>query len=298
MKNKNILWVVVVLLLNTNLFAQKSVTVRFTQKLKQQDLFSTFKKQPDFKSSDDKNKFMQGLFLESNQPQKIKGGMYADKKNKFIIALYDFNTNGIYNEIGQDMLLVVPDSVTPVPVVTGTAGMLLNKTSGIIIKAGTTLYTCTLNKDTSATIRVYNGPAIKPDVTVYNRLPDSKFALFNGGTAKFTDYTNKGKYIFVHFWGTWCGGCMSSMDELNQLAIKYQDKLTIIGMDCVDPDTANVSKVIKGHNLIWIQGIGNDDINQQFQQNGYPFGALFAPDGTLIYSGSMFPDMLAPRLEK
>jgi len=69
-------------------------------------------------------------------------------------------------------------------------------------------------------------------------------------------------------------------------------------MDCVDPDTANVSKVIKGHNLIWIQGIGNDDINQQFQQNGYPFGALFAPDGTLIYSGSMFPDMLAPRLEK
>lgn len=275
MKNKNIHWIVIFLMLNTTLFAQKGVTVRFTQKLKLQQFFST-----------------------SNLKNNIKGGMYSDKKNKFIIALHDFNTNGIYNEIGRDMLLVVPDSITPVPVVIGTAGILLTKTSGIIIKAGTTLYTCTLNKDTSATLSIYKGPAVKPDITLYDRLPDSKFALFYGGSAHFTDYTNKGKYIFVHFWGTWCGGCMSNMDELNDIALQYKDKLTIIGMDCADPDTATVSKVIKDHKLIWIQGIGNDDINEQFQQNGYPYGALFKPDGTLIYSELLLPAALKSRMEK
>ncbi len=41
----------------------------------------------------------------------------------------------------------------------------------------------------------------------------------------------KGKIYVVEFWATWCGPCKQSIPHLTELAHKYKDKVTIIGMD-------------------------------------------------------------------
>ena len=39
----------------------------------------------------------------------------------------------------------------------------------------------------------------------------------------------KGKFTLLHFWGTWCGPCITELPVLNELAGKYKDKL-----DCIN----------------------------------------------------------------
>lgn len=41
----------------------------------------------------------------------------------------------------------------------------------------------------------------------------------------------KGKFYVVEFWATWCAPCKQSIPHLTELAHKYKDKVTIIGMD-------------------------------------------------------------------
>ncbi len=41
----------------------------------------------------------------------------------------------------------------------------------------------------------------------------------------------KGKYYVVEFWGTWCQPCRMYIPHLTEVAKKFQDKVTVIGVD-------------------------------------------------------------------
>lgn len=40
----------------------------------------------------------------------------------------------------------------------------------------------------------------------------------------------KGRVYVVEFWATWCGPCIESIPHINELAQKYKDKVTVIGV--------------------------------------------------------------------
>lgn len=47
----------------------------------------------------------------------------------------------------------------------------------------------------------------------------------------------KGKVYVLDFWATWCAPCRASMPYLSELARKYKDKVTFIGVDVLEDDT-------------------------------------------------------------
>jgi thiol-disulfide isomerase/thioredoxin len=53
----------------------------------------------------------------------------------------------------------------------------------------------------------------------------------------------KGRIYVVEFWATWCQPCIAAMPHLSNLALKYQDRVTVIGIDILENKTTSLEKI-------------------------------------------------------
>lgn len=73
--------------------------------------------------------------------------------------------------------------------------------------------------DGGVTLRFVDQPASVPDLTM---------ETLDGRTLSLAD--QRGKVVLVNFWATWCGPCREEIPFLVQLAERYPDHLTVIGV--------------------------------------------------------------------
>jgi thiol-disulfide isomerase/thioredoxin len=55
----------------------------------------------------------------------------------------------------------------------------------------------------------------------------------------------KGKVYVVEFWASWCGPCKVTIPHLNELHLKYKDRVTIIGVAIREDDPADPVKTLR-----------------------------------------------------
>lgn len=55
----------------------------------------------------------------------------------------------------------------------------------------------------------------------------------------------KGKIYVVEFWATWCGPCKANIPHLTEMAHKYKDKVTVVGMDGSEAGHGEISQAEK-----------------------------------------------------
>jgi thiol-disulfide isomerase/thioredoxin len=101
-------------------------------------------------------------------------------------------------------------------------------------------------------------------------------------TIALSDY--KGKYVFVDFWGSWCGPCLAQTPHLIELYTKTdRSKIDFIGV--VGKDTLeNARKVITEKGISW-PNVLSDKKNllvEKYNNLAYPRGLLIAPDGKVV----------------
>jgi thiol-disulfide isomerase/thioredoxin len=111
--------------------------------------------------------------------------------------------------------------------------------------------------------------------TSVNVLNDEEFNL--------TDL--RGKYVFIDFWGLWCGPCRREMPRVKEYQEKYKDKLVVVGVNNGDSKEKIVDFINKSE-YSWIQlmdrGQGNNLV-VKFNVQGFPTKLILDPEGKLAY---------------
>lgn len=95
----------------------------------------------------------------------------------------------------------------------------------------------------------------------------------------------RGQWVIVNYWATWCGPCIKEMPELDELH-RERDDVVVIGLAFEDTDLVDLERFLGRHKVSY--PIAQVDVYappSAFQvPRGLPTTHLIAPDGTLAKS--------------
>lgn len=110
--------------------------------------------------------------------------------------------------------------------------------------------------------------------------PTLTIATLDGKT--FDLAAQRGKWVIVNFWATWCSPCIKEMPELSEFVASRPD-VEAIGLAFEDTDKAEVIEFARTHPVKYpLAQIDMDKPPADFDTpRGLPTTYLIAPDGTV-----------------
>jgi thiol-disulfide isomerase/thioredoxin len=122
----------------------------------------------------------------------------------------------------------------------------------------------------------------EPDIKLYNnKIPEIEIEGVFEKSINLSSLKNKGKLIYVEFWGLWCQGCLNQMPELKSIYDNNSDNLEVVLLNYRN-NKEDIVNYLTDIEFNCHNGITTDSINRLFFVNGYPFGVLFSEKGELI----------------
>ncbi len=79
---------------------------------------------------------------------------------------------------------------------------------------------------------------------------------------------NNNKLTLIDFWEVWCGPCIASFPNVENLKNKFSTKLSVIGI--VSEDFENAIKLIEKKGTTFQNLVGNNDLKKEFGVNSWP----------------------------
>ncbi len=102
--------------------------------------------------------------------------------------------------------------------------------------------------------------------------------------------TNKGKVIYMDFWGTWCAPCLSEMPNSKTIETALHGKEVAFVYICLEskegPWKACLDKFQLGGQHYLLSLKQSSEIRRSFDLDGVPFYVLIDAEGTIVEKGS------------
>ena len=137
-------------------------------------------------------------------------------------------------------------------------------------------------------------------VGVGDAMADATLKAIDGTMHSLSDYSGKGKYLILDFWGSGCGPCIMSMPELKALGEKYPETLKVIGinLDTSEEGWRKGTEAFKPSYLN-LNAPPSSDIDERYGVNGIPHFVIVSPEGVILdswagYGEGIFERKLAP----
>lgn len=220
------------------------------------------------------------LTLKNNY---TKAGDFGTKKTAFSIAVSDINNNGIFNDVGIDKVFIGNENQKYFEIYDNE-----NNYNSCILKPNIIFESCgkkfIFNKIDPDGEAVYFSPYSgekESDIKELKNIPDFNFITFKGDTTSILKLKEKGKYLYIDIWASFCNPCIKDLSIFENLQKEYKGKITILGL--VDKVTIlELTNLITKYNITTLQGLSSSEINKKLLLSGYPHGILFSKDGKLI----------------
>lgn len=116
------------------------------------------------------------------------------------------------------------------------------------------------------------------------KLPASpKFNLKERNGTEISSADNKGKFLFIDFWGTWCGACVAEIDKIEDLYVNnpIPDKLNVTTIACYDKKNL-VDEFMEKKKFTYQVLMSDDKIEKDFGVKSYPTKLLLLPNDVYL----------------
>lgn len=93
----------------------------------------------------------------------------------------------------------------------------------------------------------------------------------------------KGKYLYLDFWGSWCGPCVQELPNLKQTYENLDTtKIDVLGV--ARDNEQSLRNSIEKYQITWKQILSNNDnqIVEKYSINSYPTTLLIDPEGKIV----------------
>ena len=115
---------------------------------------------------------------------------------------------------------------------------------------------------------------LKPGV----KAPNFEVTILSGKKTKLSDFT--GKFVFLDFWGSWCGPCRGEIPNIKKLDKTIpKDKLQVLGL--AKDDLKSLEDYIKKENITYPNALADEELISTYGITGYPTTFLIGPDGKI-----------------
>ncbi|TCC90361.1 TlpA family protein disulfide reductase [Pedobacter frigiditerrae] len=212
---------------------------------------------------------------------------YGIFEKKYIVGIYDANFDGIYDQPEKDRFFVASAKRVDLnfeessPLGFGYSSLDIIKLDSScfeidsISKYGEHIYMKPYKGVTNNQSLI---PTVLPDV-----IPKIDFISIDGANLAVNNYLERGKYVLIERWGTWCAGCIQQQPLISEIFNNYGSKINLISLNGKDNDIINVRKYISDNNMTWVNGFENEETRiNLFRTSGYPSYILLDDKGEII----------------
>ena len=128
--------------------------------------------------------------------------------------------------------------------------------------------------------------------------PGFSLLSLGGETVSLEDF--RGQPVIINFWATWCPPCRAEIPHFQDASVKYEGRLTILGIDQGEPQ-AVVSDFASTFGMTYpILLDSNSDVNRSYSVSALPTTVFVDSNGLVdeVYAGIVNLAVLEDRIEE
>ena len=115
-----------------------------------------------------------------------------------------------------------------------------------------------------------------------DKAPNFKVELSDGKKVQLSDY--KGKYLFLHFWATWCGPCRKELPELQQFyqSLSPSSKIQFLAV-CISDTKKSMDSFMKKNKFTFPTALDESGFLVAFPYDvqAIPVSIIINPEGKI-----------------